>query len=184
MGKKKKLSAGILLYRVQQGELKVFLVHPGGPYWAKKDDGAWSIPKGEFDEGDDPLATAKREFMEETGSPIKGEYLPLSPLKQPSGKIVHAWAVEGDIDASTVKSNMFSMEWPPRSGVMQEFPEVDKGEWFNIPSAQQKLLSGQRRFLEELQNLLGCVILESKSAVNTSGGQRSGTGTPEQGSLF
>ncbi|MGH8654019.1 MAG: NUDIX domain-containing protein [Gammaproteobacteria bacterium] len=157
----KKLSAGILLYRVRQGELEVFLAHPGGPYWAKKDNGAWSIPKGEFEETDDSLATAKREFLEETGSPVEGEFRPLSPLKQPSGKVVHAWAVEGDIDATTVKSNTFSMEWPPRSGIAQQFLEVDKGEWFNIPSAEKKILPGQRGLLEELQNLVGHAASES-----------------------
>ncbi len=162
----KKLSAGILLYRVREGEIEVFLAHPGGPYWAKKDNGAWSIPKGEFEEGDDPLATAKREFLEETGSPVEGKFQPLSPVKQRSGKVVHAWVVEGDIDATTVKSKPFSMEWPPRSGIAQEFPEVDKGEWFNIPSARKKLLPGQRGFLEELQNLVGHAAPESKPIAN------------------
>ena len=151
----KRLSAGILVYRFRQGELEVFLVHPGGPYWASKDDGAWSIPKGEFEEGDDPLATAKREFLEETGCPIEGEFRPLSPLKQTSGKVVHAWALEGDLDPTAVKSNSFSMEWPPRSGITQEYPEVDRGGWFNVLSARKKLLPGQRGFLEQLQNLLG-----------------------------
>ena len=149
----RKLTAGILLYRVRGGELEVFLVHPGGPFWAKKDDGAWSIPKGEVDEGDDLLATAKREFLEETGSPIDGEFHPLPPQKQKSGKVVHAWAVKGEIDANTVKSNTFSMEWPRRSGITREFPEVDRGEWFNIPTARQKLMPGQLRLLDELQAL-------------------------------
>ena len=147
------LTAGILLYRVRRGELEVFLVHPGGPFWAKKDDGAWSIPKGEVDQGDDLLATAKREFLEETGSPIDGDFQLLPPQKQKSGKVVHAWAVMGEIDANTVKSNMFSMEWPPRSGITREFPEVDRGEWFDIPTARQKLMPGQLRLLDELQAL-------------------------------
>ena len=151
----KKTSAGILLYRIRSETLEVFLVHPGGPFWAKKDAGAWSIQKGEFDEGADPLETAKREFHEETGSPINGELVALAPLKQPSGKLVHAWAVQGDIDASSIKSNTFSMEWPPRSGKQQEFPEIDKGEWFKIPAAHEKLLPGQRGFLDELQKKLG-----------------------------
>ncbi len=150
----KKLSAGILLYRRREGEIELFLVHPGGPYWVNKDDGAWSIPKGEFAEGDDPLAAAQREFFEETGVALAGEFEPLLPLKQASGKVIHAWAVEGDIDPLTVKSNSFAMEWPPRSGVTQEFAEVDKGEWFSIAMAQRKLLPGQRKFLDELQRLL------------------------------
>lgn len=150
----KKNSAGILLYRIRSVALEVFLVHPGGPFWAKKDAGAWSIPKGEFEEGADPLETAKREFFEETGSPIDGRFIALTQQKQRSGKLVHAWAVEGDIDASSVRSNSFSMEWPPRSGKQQEFAEVDKGEWFTIPVAREKLLSGQRGFLDELERKL------------------------------
>jgi predicted NUDIX family NTP pyrophosphohydrolase len=147
----KKQSAGILLYRCRSGVLEVFLVHPGGPFWAKKDAGAWSIPKGEFEEGDDPLEAARREFLEETGLPVEGTFLALKPLKQRGGKLVHAWAVEGDIEASSVRSNTFSMEWPPRSGRQQEFPEVDRGEWFAIPAAREKLLAGQHRFLDELE---------------------------------
>lgn len=149
----KKTASGILLYRLRRGELEVFLVHPGGPFWAKKDDGAWSIPKGEVDEGDDLLATARREFLEEIGAPVDGEFQLLRPQKQKSGKVVHAWAVKGEIDANTVKSNTFSMEWPPRSGKTQEFPEVDRAEWFDIPTARQKLTTGQLRFLDELQAL-------------------------------
>lgn len=151
---KKKLSAGILLYRIRGGEVEVFLVHPGGPYWARKDDGAWSIPKGEYHDGDDPLATAKREFCEETGSEVSGTFRALSPMTQPSGKVVSAWAVEGDLDASTVKSNAFTLEWPPHSGKSQEFPEVDRGAWFDLPTAQMKLQLGQRPFLDQLQQLL------------------------------
>jgi len=147
---KRKLSAGILLYRMSGGEVEVFLVHPGGPYWAGKDDGAWSIPKGEYGEGDDPLATARREFSEETGSQVTGRFRPLSPVTQPSGKVVSAWAVEGDLDPSTVKSNMFSLEWPPHSGKTQEFPEVDCGGWFDIATARTKLQPGQRTFLDQL----------------------------------
>lgn len=148
----KKQSAGILLYRFRSGIPEVFLVHPGGPFWAKKDAGAWSIPKGEFEAGD-ALEAAKREFLEETGSPIDGAFVALKPLKQRSGKVVHAWAVEGDIDASCVTSNTFSMEWPPRSGKQQEFPEVDRGGWFAIPQAREKLLTGQCGFLDELEGL-------------------------------
>jgi predicted NUDIX family NTP pyrophosphohydrolase len=150
----RKLSAGVLLYRVRSGEVQVFLVHPGGPYWAQKDDEAWSIPKGEYHEGDDPLATAKREFCEETGSEVTGSFCALSPVKQPSGKVVSAWAVEGNIDAATVKSNTFSLEWPPRSGKIQAYPEVDRGEWFDVPVARMKLQPGQQGFLDQLEELL------------------------------
>ena len=151
----KKQSAGILLYRMRDGIPEVFLVHPGGPFWARKDAGAWSIPKGEFEGGDDPLEAARREFLEETGSPIDGTFAALAPLKQRSGKAVHAWAVRGDIDASCIKSNSFSMEWPPHSGNQQEFPEVDKGGWFTITAAREKILAGQRGFLDELERMLG-----------------------------
>jgi len=150
----KKNSAGILLYRFRAEILEVFLVHPGGPFWARKDAGAWSIPKGEFEADADLLETAKREFLEETGSPVDGTFVALAPLRQRSGKLVHAWAVAGDIDASAVTSNTFSMEWPPRSGKQQEFPEVDRGEWFSISGAREKLLEGQRGFLDELEVLL------------------------------
>lgn len=149
----KKQSAGILLYRMRVGIPEVFLVHPGGPFWARKDAGAWSIPKGEFEEGD-PLAAAKREFLEETGSAIDGTFVTLAPLKQRGGKVVHAWAVEGNINAASVKSNTFSMEWPPRSGRQQEFSEVDRGGWFTIPAAAEKLIAGQRGFLDELERML------------------------------
>ncbi len=150
----KKLSAGILLYRLRSGEVEVFLVHPGGPFWAKKDEGAWSIPKGEYEAGADTLTTAKREFHEETGFTVDGTFHALTPLKQPSGKVISAWAVEGDLDAAAVKSNTFPMEWPPKSGKTQEFPEVDRGAWFDLPSAEVKLQVGQRGFLDQLQPLL------------------------------
>jgi predicted NUDIX family NTP pyrophosphohydrolase len=149
-----KNSAGIFLYRIRSEALEVFLVHPGGPFWARKDAGAWSIPKGEFEEGGDPLETAKREFFEEIGLPVDGRFVALTPQKQRGGKLVQAWAVEADIDASCVRSNTFSMEWPPRSGTQQEFPEIDKGEWFTIPVAREKLLAGQCGFLEELEKKL------------------------------
>jgi len=149
-----KTSAGILLYRMVEGELEVFLVHPGGPYWAKKDEGAWSVPKGEFEEGEDSLEAARREFWEETGSGVSGDFMELKPLKQPSGKIVYVWAVEGNIDEASIESNLFTMEWPPNSGKEQKFPEVDKGGWFTIPQAREKLLKGQLGFLDELQKKL------------------------------
>ena len=150
-----KHSAGILMYRSRGDSLEVLLVHPGGPYWAKKDDGAWSIPKGEFNiEEEDPLKTAKREYKEETGFDIEGSFTPLDTLKQKSGKIVHVWAIEGDCDAAEIKSNTFMMEWPPRSGKQQEFPEVDRGDWFNIETAKIKLLKGQVGFIDRLLDKL------------------------------
>jgi predicted NUDIX family NTP pyrophosphohydrolase len=145
----KKNSAGILLYR-HRGELEVLLVHPGGPFWVKKDLGAWSLPKGEFEEGEDPLAAAVREFTEETGFPIAGEFHPLEPLRQPSRKTIHAWAVEGDCDPAELRSNLFSMEWPPRSGTQREFPEVDRAAWFTIAEARQRIIAGQAPFLDQL----------------------------------
>ena len=150
-------SGGLLMYRHRGGILEVFLVHPGGPYWAKKDLGSWSIPKGEFTSDEDPLEAAKREFEEETGFPATGHFRPLTPIRQPGGKLVHAWAFEGDCNPSTMKSNAFSMEWPPRSGKYQEFPEVDRAEWFTIETAKEKILKGQVGFLDELQEMIGCV---------------------------
>lgn len=149
-----KSSAGILLFRVDAGVLEVFLVHPGGPYWARKDNGAWSIPKGEFGADEDALAAARREFREETGSPIDGEFIALEPLRQASGKTVHAWAVKGSIDADSIRSNVFAMEWPPRSGIRREFPEIDSGGWFTVERAMEKLLPGLRPFLDQLRDQL------------------------------
>jgi predicted NUDIX family NTP pyrophosphohydrolase len=149
-----KLSAGLLLYRVREGILEVFLVHPGGPFWAKKDLGAWSIPKGEIDEGEDPLEAARREFEEETGFRPGGMFRELAPVRQRSGKIVHAWAVEGDCESAAIRSNTFTMEWPPRSGRQQEFPEVDRAGWFGIPQAGGKILDGQRPLLAQLERIL------------------------------
>lgn len=146
-----KHSAGILMFRFRDSSLEVFLVHPGGPFWAKKDEGVWSIPKGEFNiDSEDPLEAAKREFEEETGFILEGDFIPLDTLKQSSMKIVHAWAVEGDCDAAKIKSNTFSMEWPPRSGKQQEFPEVDRAGWFDIETAKIKILKGQRPFIDRL----------------------------------
>ncbi len=150
----KKKTAGILLYRMRDAGLEVFLVHPGGPFWMKKDDGAWSIPKGEMEEGEDPLNAAKREFHEETGCSVEGNFIPLTPLKQRGGKLVYAWAVEGDCDAESIKSNLFSMEWPPRSGKRAEFPEVDRAAWFALELAKEKILKSQVGFLEELRRLV------------------------------
>jgi predicted NUDIX family NTP pyrophosphohydrolase len=144
-------SAGLLVYRRQANSVEVFLVHPGGPFWQNKDEGAWSIPKGEFADGEDPLATAQREFQEETGIVIAGSFAPLQPIKQRGGKTVHAWRVEADFDASRLVSNTFTIEWPPRSGKQQAFPEVDRGEWFNLETATRKINEGQRNFLEQLK---------------------------------
>jgi len=148
-------SAGLLLYRVRDGELQVFLAHPGGPFWAKKDLGAWTIPKGEIDEGEDPLAAAKREFAEEIGAAIDGEFARLEPIRQRSGKAVLAWAVEGDCDPDALSSNPFSMEWPPKSGKLAEFPEVDRAGWFRLADARAKLIAGQLPLLDQLEALLG-----------------------------
>jgi predicted NUDIX family NTP pyrophosphohydrolase len=150
-----KLSAGLLVYRLNSGKLEVFLAHPGGPYWKNKDNGSWSIPKGEYTQNEEALHAALREFREETGfEPPSGATLELTALKQPSGKVISAWAVEGNFDAGKTSSNMFSMEWPPESGRMQEFPEVDRGEWFGIETARTKILKGQYGFLEELERLV------------------------------
>lgn len=146
-----KKSAGIVVYRRASGTLEVLLVHPGGPFWAKKDAGAWSIPKGEIDEGEDPLQAAKRELEEETGLKPEGEFFALGPIRQRGGKIVLAWAVEGDCDAAAIRSNVFSMEWPPRSGRFADFPEVDRASWFSIPEARAKLLPAQIPIVEELE---------------------------------
>ncbi len=150
----KKLSAGLLFYRMRGGKVEVFLVHPGGPFWAKKNEGAWSIPKGEHDEGEDPLAAAMREFQEETGFAVSGDCRALAPLKQPSGKVISAWAVEGEVDAASIKSNTFSLEWPPKSGKMKDFPEVDRAGWFDLPTARLKILPGQQPFLDQLEQLV------------------------------
>ena len=142
------------MYRLRDSTLEVFLVHPGGPYWAKKDLGAWSIPKGEFEEGEDRLDAAQREFQEETGFPSGGNFIALTPIKQTGGKLVYGWAVRGDCDAKAIRSNTFSMEWPPRSGKRREFPEVDRAEWFTMEVAKEKILKGQVGFLEELRQIL------------------------------
>jgi len=149
-----KKTAGILLYRIRETELEVLLGHPGGPFWTKKDDAAWSIPKGELEENEDPLQAAKREFHEETGVAVAGNFIPLTPLKQRSGKVVLAWAVEGDCDADNIKSNMFSIEWPPRSGKREEFPEMDRASWFTMAAAKRKILPGQLGFLDELEQIV------------------------------
>jgi predicted NUDIX family NTP pyrophosphohydrolase len=144
-------SAGLLMFREPGGGLEVLLVHPGGPYWTNKDDGAWSIPKGGIGDGEEPLAAARREFAEETGLTADGPLLPLEPVRQRGGKVVHAWAMRGDCDAATLHSNSFTMEWPPRSGRQQDFPEVDRAAWLPIEAAKHKILAGQLPLLLELQ---------------------------------
>jgi predicted NUDIX family NTP pyrophosphohydrolase len=146
-----KLSAGLLLYRVRDGVVEVLIAHPGGPFWARKDDGAWSIPKGEYDDGDDPWLAAQREFSEELGLPIpSGPRIDFGSLKQPSGKLVTAFAVGADLDITEARSNTFELEWPKGSGRMREFPEVDRVGWFPVGQARDKLLKGQRPFLDRL----------------------------------
>lgn len=148
-----KKSAGLLLFR-RRDRLEVLLVHPGGPLWAKKDDGAWSIPKGEIDADEDPLRAARREFAEELGDDVSGKFIALHPIRQASGKLVYAWAIESEFDTATFRSDTFSMEWPPRSGRQQDFPEVDRVEWFAIGSARQKINKGQVPLLDELVRIL------------------------------
>lgn len=145
-----KQSAGILLYRFRQNALEVMLVHPGGPFYARKDAGAWTIPKGEPDEDEDLLLAAQREFTEETGHVLKGTFIALTSVKQKGGKLVHAWAVEGDMDVAALQSNTFEMPWPPKSGKMQRFPEIDKAAWFGVEEALTKILPVQGAFIEEL----------------------------------
>jgi predicted NUDIX family NTP pyrophosphohydrolase len=149
-----KTSAGLLMYRFQNSILQVFLAHPGGPLWTKKDAGAWTIPKGLIDENEDPLEAARREFKEETGFCADGHFMKLSPVKLKSGKIVHAWAFEQDFEPPRIKSNLFSMEWPPHSGKKLEFPEIDRAEWFGIDTAKEKINPGQLPLVLELCSLL------------------------------
>lgn len=144
-----KLSAGILVFRKSPAGIEVFLVHPGGPFWKNKDAGAWSLPKGEYDEGADPLEAAKREFFEETGIEARGELTSLGRLRQSGGKVISAWALERDT-MPPIRSNTFSMEWPPKSRRMQDFPEVDRGEWFSLDEARRKIVKGQMAFLDHL----------------------------------
>ena len=146
-----KRSAGILLYRDAGGAREVLLVHPGGPFWARRDAGSWSIPKGEYGDEEDPRACALREFEEETGAPLPaGELIELGSVKQRGGKLVQAWAAEGDLDAGAVRSNAFTMEWPPRSGRTAEFPEIDRAGWFDVDTAREKLVPAQAAFVDRL----------------------------------
>lgn len=143
-----KQSAGLLPFRHSGGEVQVLLVHPGGPFWTKKDLGAWSIPKGEVDPGEEPLACARREFEEEIGTRPEGEFISLGEIRQSGGKLVHAWAFEGDCDTAKIRSNTFSMVWPPKSGKLHSFVEIDRAEWFTLEEARHKIIEGQVPFLE------------------------------------
>jgi predicted NUDIX family NTP pyrophosphohydrolase len=147
---KLKQSAGVLLFRKAGSQLEVLLAHPGGPFWKNKDDGAWSIPKGEYGEDEDPLTAAKREFAEETAVALSGDFVSLGEVRQAGGKVVSAWALEGNFEATNLRSNKFSMPWPPRSGKSQEFPEIDRAEWFPLEVARRKILKGQAEFLDRL----------------------------------
>jgi predicted NUDIX family NTP pyrophosphohydrolase len=149
-----KLSAGLLMYRMRDGRAEVLLVHPGGPFWAKKDQGAWSIPKGEVEPGEDPFSTAKREFEEELGFEAQGEFTKLEMVKQKGGKTVQAWVFEGNCDPASIHSNTFVMEWPPRSGKAREFPEIDRAEFFGIEEAKRRINAAQTELLSELEQLL------------------------------
>jgi predicted NUDIX family NTP pyrophosphohydrolase len=151
-----KLSAGLLLYRRRQRAIEFLLVHPGGPFWRNKDAGAWTIPKGEAAAGEDLLATARREFVEELGlaAPTDGPFRALTPVKQKAGKLVHAWLVEGDVDPATIRSNTFTIEWPPRSGKQAEFPEIDRAEFFSLDVARTKINPAQIPLLDEAERLL------------------------------
>lgn len=142
------------MYRYRRARVEVFLVHPGGPFWAHKDAGAWSIPKGEFADDEEPLQAARREFEEETGFSLSGDFVALAPLQQPSGKWIHAWALQGDCDAGQVRSNTCMVEWPPHSGRSLRVPEVDRAAWLPLPEAALKLLRGQRGFLTQLEAIL------------------------------
>jgi len=148
-------SAGILLFRRRRGAIEVLLAHPGGPFWAKKDEGAWSIPKGVYEPGEDGLAAAKREFAEETGAPTEGEAVALGAFRQSSAKTVDVWAIEGEFDPARLKSNTFALEWPPRSGRRREVPEIDRVQWFALDEASRKMLKGQRPILQALLRGLG-----------------------------
>ena len=151
-----KLSAGLLLYRFNDGLVEVLIGHPGGPFWAKKDDGAWSIPKGEYTDDEDPWHAARREFEEELGKPPPdGPRIDFPPLKQPSGKIIAAFAVRGDLDLAGTVSNTFTVEWPKGSGNVREYPEIDRAEWFSVTEARSKLLKGQRPLLDRLMDAVG-----------------------------
>src|SRR5512136_2146970 len=148
-------SAGVLLYRFRDGGLEVLLVHPGGPFWSGKDEGAWSIPKGIFEENESALQAAKREMEEETGFAVNGQFIDLGTILQPSRKILHIWALEGDLDANQARSNSFTLEWPRKSGIIMEFPEMDRAEGCDLKNARQKIQKGQAGFIDRLRKKIG-----------------------------
>ena len=152
-----KSTAGILVYRLREGEPEVFLAHPGGPYWRKKDEGAWTLPKGEIEDGEDPLTAGRRELLEETGYEAEGPFLPLGTIRMKSGKQVHAWAAEGDLDPRSLVSNTFEIEWPPRSGKRASFPEIDRADFYSLDAARRKLHPAQLPFLDRLVEALSSV---------------------------
>jgi predicted NUDIX family NTP pyrophosphohydrolase len=149
-----KTSAGILFYRIQKNELEVLLVHPGGPFWSKKDEGVWSVPKGEVELNEDLLEAARREVKEELGIEPEGKPIAMNPLKQKGGKLIHCWALRQNLDPAKIISNFFELEWPPKSGLKKQFPEVDRAAWFDIPSARNKILPGQASFLDDLIKII------------------------------
>jgi predicted NUDIX family NTP pyrophosphohydrolase len=165
-----KVSAGLLVFRRGRGEVDVLLVHPGGPLWVGRDVGAWSLPKGEVGPAEAALDAAKREFHEETGFSVDGDFVPLSPLRQRSGKVIHAWAVQGDCDPRYLRSNTFSLEWPPRSGRTEQFPEVDRAAWFSIDEASRRIVPGQMGFLRELATLVREHVSRKRSSTSDSEG--------------
>jgi predicted NUDIX family NTP pyrophosphohydrolase len=150
-----KKSAGIIVYRTHAGILEVFIAHLGGPYWERKDYRAWSFPKGEFEDNEIPFDAALREFQEETGQSVQGDFIELTPQRNPSGKLIYSWAVEGDLDENGIKSNLFELEWPPDSGNIQKFPEIDRGKWFDIDEAKKRVHKGLVPILEELEKKIG-----------------------------
>jgi predicted NUDIX family NTP pyrophosphohydrolase len=160
-----KQSAGLLLFRDAAGALEVLLVHPGGPFWSHKDAGAWSIPKGEIEAGEDPLAAAIREFEEETGATVAGDFVELPPVRQRSGKVVRAWAVAADFDPHRLRSNAFSMPWPPKSGLVREFPEVDRAAWFSLGEARVRINAAQAPLLEHLRERWQAGALQPRSDI-------------------
>ncbi len=176
-----KRSAGLLMYRRAGPDISVLLVHPGGPFWAKKDLGAWSIPKGEYAEGEDPLAVARREFEEETGTRPQGEFRPLGEIIQAGGKRVSVWAVEGDFDPEKLVSNTFELEWPPRSGRKARFAEVDRAGWFSLTEAREKILAGQRPFIDRLERATGISARCDAPPTGSSAGGGKPSASPRTG---
>jgi predicted NUDIX family NTP pyrophosphohydrolase len=169
----RKSSAGLVIYRRRPAAPEVLLVHPGGPLWQSRDHGAWSIPKGELAPGEDPLEAARREVAEETGLPVSGDFQPLRPVRQSGGKTIHAWAVEADCDPARITSNTFALEWPPHSGIVRQFPEIDRAAWFALEDARERIIPGQRELLDQLQR---CLDDGPEPSQNADGAPRGGPG--------